>query len=255
MPNSGAARGRRAASPSHRCSASQYSQIFIDFRGIRDAVMREAGFDYFENSRRETYANRAYCIANPMGWRGYSNGLWGLAAATGPGNFRLPYQRRDAPVLRLFRARPGRASRMGATTGRLRRRRRSDRCRSRRKSSFPCAEALMKTWPRLFDRYGFKDSFNPSFTYRRASVETGSVDPQRGWVANDYLGIDQGPILLQAANYRDDFVWRYMRRVPAIRLGLKRAGFTGGWLGYQRICTTRLSFDTPVSLNASIATQ
>ena len=37
----------------------QYSHIFIDFRGIRDAPMRAAGFDYFENSRRETYANRA----------------------------------------------------------------------------------------------------------------------------------------------------------------------------------------------------
>jgi hypothetical protein len=60
--------------------------------------------------------------------------------------------------------------------------------------------------------------------------ESGSVDPKHGWVAKDYLGIDQGPILLQAANYRDDFVWRYMRRVPAIRRGLDRAGFTGGWL-------------------------
>jgi len=25
-------------------------------------------------------------------------------------------------------------------------------------------------------------------------------------------------------------VWRTMRRVPAIQRGLKRAGFTGGWL-------------------------
>jgi hypothetical protein len=49
-------------------------------------------------------------------------------------------------------------------------------------------------------------------------------------VGGDYLGIDQGPILLQAANHRDDFVWRYMRRVPAIRRGLQRAGFSGGWL-------------------------
>jgi hypothetical protein len=56
------------------------------------------------------------------------------------------------------------------------------------------------------------------------------VDSRDGWVDTDYLGIDQGPILLQAANYRDDFVWRYMRQVPAIRRGLMRAGFTGGWL-------------------------
>ena len=84
---------------------------------------------------------------------------------------------------------------------------------------------------RIFDRYGFRDSFNPSFTFADAPSKSGSVDPKHGWVATDYLGIDQGPILLQAANHRDDFVWRYMRNVPAIRLGLKRAGFTGAWLG------------------------
>ena len=60
---------------------------------------------------------------------------------------------------------------------------------------------------------------------------TGTVHPELGWLARDYLGIDQGPILLQAANYRDDFVWKHMGKSPAIRLGLKRAGFTGGWLG------------------------
>jgi hypothetical protein len=36
--------------------------------------------------------------------------------------------------------------------------------------------------------------------------------------------------LLQIANHRDDFVWRVMRRSSALRLGLQRAGFTGGWL-------------------------
>ena len=84
---------------------------------------------------------------------------------------------------------------------------------------------------RIFREYGFADSFNPSFTYSDVKLETGTVDPKTGWVATDHLGIDQGPILLQAANYRDDFVWRHMRRVPAIQAGLKRAGFTGGWLG------------------------
>ena len=93
----------------------------------------------------------------------------------------------------------------------------------------PCAEQLLKQ-PGLFDSHGFRDAFNPSFRYAGAKLETGSVDPQHGWVAKDYLGIDQGPIILQAANYRNDFVWKYMRRVPAIRRGLLRAGFTGGWL-------------------------
>jgi hypothetical protein len=94
----------------------------------------------------------------------------------------------------------------------------------------PAAEAMLHR-PGLFDRYGFRDSFNPSFTDVRVKVDTGHVDPRYGWVGGDYLGIDQGPILLQAANHRDDFVWRHMRRVPAIRRGLMRAGFSGGWLG------------------------
>ena len=115
----------------------QYSQIFIDFRGIRDAVMREAGFDYFENSRRETYANRAYCTANPMGWDGYSDRVWGLTACDGPGNFRAAIQRRDAAVLRLCRARARWESRTGGTTARSPRRPRSARCHSRRRSWFP----------------------------------------------------------------------------------------------------------------------
>jgi len=88
-------------------------------------------------------------------------------------------------------------------------------------------------WPGLFDRYGFKDAFNPSFTFTGVKMETGTADAKNGWVARDYLGIDQGPILLQAANHRDDFIWRYMRRVPAIRRGLELAGFTGGWLANE----------------------
>ena len=206
----------------------QYSHIFIDYRGIRDAPMREAGFDYFENSRRETFANRAYCIANPMGWRGYSDRIWGLTACDGPGDFRLPY--RGTPR-RFFgySARGPVGEPDGRDDGTLAPTAALGSLPFAPEIVIPCAEALMRQ-PRLFDAFGFKDSFNPTFTYSDVRVSTGTVDPRSGWVATDYLGIDQGPILLQAANARDDFVWRYMRRDAAIRRGLKRAGFTGGWL-------------------------
>jgi hypothetical protein len=95
----------------------------------------------------------------------------------------------------------------------------------------PCVSALLREHGRrIYSRYGFLDSFNPSFRYTGVASKSGTVDPRHGWIGRDYLGIDQGPILLQAANYRDEFVWRIMRRVPALRLGLQRAGFTGGWL-------------------------
>src|SRR6266550_9279586 len=45
-----------------------------------------------------------------------------------------------------------------------------------------------------------------------------------------YLGIDQGPILAMIENFRSELVWRLMRGNAHIIRGLKRAGFTGGWL-------------------------
>jgi hypothetical protein len=223
----------RGEGPSRRIAFAplmpgQYSHIFIDFRGIRDAVMREAGFDYFENSRREAYADRAYCISNPMRWGGYSDHVWGLAACDGPGDFRLPY-RGEIRQFHGYSARGPIDEPDGLDDGTIAPTAALGCLPFAPEIVIPVAGAFLKQ-PRLFDHYGFKDSFNPSFTYTDVKSDSGSVDPQYGWVANDYLGIDQGPILLQAANYRNEFVWRYMRRVPAIRRGLELAGFTGGWL-------------------------
>jgi len=61
-------------------------------------------------------------------------------------------------------------------------------------------------------------------------AECWKCDPALGWFDLDYLGIDQGPIIAMIENHRSDLVWRTMRGNPAIRLGLERAGFTGGWL-------------------------
>jgi hypothetical protein len=63
----------------------QFSHVWVDFRGLQDAYMRERGLDYFENSRRATYAQRSYAIENPKGWRSYGANIWGLTACDGPG--------------------------------------------------------------------------------------------------------------------------------------------------------------------------
>ena len=58
--------------------------------------------------------------------------------------------------------------------------------------------------------------------------------PDFGWVAGDYLGIDQGPILTMIENYRSALVWRVMRKNLYLRRGLEQAGFSGGWLGPEQ---------------------
>ena len=62
------------------------------------------------------------------------------------------------------------------------------------------------------------------------SVEHGHVVPGVGWFEDDYLGIDQGPIVLMIENYRSGLIWRLMTQNPALVRGLCRAGFNGGWL-------------------------
>ena len=63
----------------------QLSHLWVDFRGIRDAFMRERGSDYFENSRQATYVQQEYAIRNPLQFVGYGEHCWGFTACDGPG--------------------------------------------------------------------------------------------------------------------------------------------------------------------------
>jgi hypothetical protein len=45
-----------------------------------------------------------------------------------------------------------------------------------------------------------------------------------------HFGINQGPIVLMIDNYRSGLLWQLMRGCPYVVAGLRRAGFTGGWL-------------------------
>ncbi len=63
----------------------QLSHIWIDFRSIQDVFMLGKGIDYFENSRRATYAQQRYAIDNPRKFEGYGSHCWGITASEGPG--------------------------------------------------------------------------------------------------------------------------------------------------------------------------
>lgn len=208
----------------------QYSEMWIDFRGIRDEPMRRAGFDYFENSRRATLAQHAYATANPMGWTGYDDRIWGLTACDGPGHFELRHEGHAARFAG-YAARGPIAEPDGFDDGTI--------APTAMLGSLPFAPEICipsvltmqaRHGRRIYGQYGFLDSFNPSFRDTNVRVATGTVDAQSGWVATDYLGIDQGPIVGMLANYRSESIWRATRRSPNIIRGLQRAGFTGGWL-------------------------
>jgi hypothetical protein len=204
----------------------QYSHVWIDFRGIRDAYMRNKGFDYFENSRRATLAQQAYAIANPMGWKAYSRDIWGLTACDGPGDSTHLY-RGERRQFHGYDARgPGQDD-----DGTLAPTAALGSIAFAPEICTAAAVAMHRQFgPAIYGRYGFTDAFNPSFDFTDVRPETGKVVPAAGWVAPQYLGIDQGPIVAMIENLRGGLIWNTMRQNPHIQRGLKRAGFTGGWL-------------------------
>jgi len=199
----------------------QYSHVWIDFRGIRDKYMREKGIDYFINSVRATAANQAYCMDNPAKWSGYSKSVWGLTASDGP--LKMPALDGGKPSpFRAYWAR-GATSQFSNDDGTI--------APTAAGGSMPFAPQLAintllyfrsQFGERLYGRYGFKDAFNLSFPTSSPAV--------KGWFDDQYVAIDQGPILLMSENFRTGLLWDLMRRHPAIQTGLLRAGFTGGWL-------------------------
>ncbi len=209
----------------------QYSHVWVDYRGIQDAYMRERGLDYFENSRRAALAQRAYAVANPGGWADYGENIWGLTACDGPGSLTATDHQGRSRQFHDYKARG--AGLVGTLDdGTL--------APTAAAASLPFAPtevtaALQAMHQRfgahVYGRFGFLDAFNTSFRDESARLSNGRVVPGFGWVDTDYIGIDQGPIVAMIANHRQDLVWKTMRANPHLRRGLARAGFRGGWLG------------------------
>ena len=170
----------------------QYSHCWIDFRDIRDPYTSARDLDYFENSRRATLAQQAYCIANPGGFTGYNALTWGITASDIQGG----YLARGAPPAQN-------------DNGTLAPTAAASSIPFAPEIVIPTLHNLYDGFPLLWSTYGFRDAFNPG----------------TGWYDTDVLGIDQGPILIMIENYRTGRVWERMMGNSVIQTGLDRAGF------------------------------
>lgn len=185
----------------------QFSQAFVDCRGLVDRYMKNKGIDYFENSRRATYVQRQYAIDNPYGWSGYDSLCWGVTASDGPTdkyNFGdkkfLGYAGRGTSGPELNYHDDGTIAPYGPL------------------SSLPFAPEIVfptirnineKYGKELWGKYGYLDAFNPTAK----------------WVNDDYIGIDQGPMLIMIENFRTGLVWNNIMPDPVIQRGLNKLGF------------------------------
>jgi hypothetical protein len=196
----------------------QLTHVWVDFRDIRDEFMRQHDLDYFENSRRATFVQQQYAIRNPRGFAHYDECCWGITASDGPG----PKTLRINGVERVFYDYIARGVPFGPDDGTL--------APWAVVASLPFAPEIVLPTIENFDRmdleaartFGYKASFNPTFPAQPKH--------EHGWVSPYNFGLNQGPIVLMIENHQSGFLWSLMRQCPYLVTGLRRAGFTGGWL-------------------------
>lgn len=161
------------------------------FLGLNPKNLKDQYADYWQQNVHHTKINHAYCHENPSNYLGYSEVCWGLTASDGNTGYSAHSPTNDKGVI--------------APTAAL--------------SSMPYTpdesmDALhffyYKMGDKLWKEHGFMDAFNLN----------------AGWYANDFLAIDQGPIIVMIENHRTELLWNLFMDIPEIQTGLTRLGFT-----------------------------
>jgi hypothetical protein len=164
---------------------AHYSYLGLDPRNLSDTYA-----NYWTQNVNHSLINQAYVKANPKNWVGYSEDNWGLTASDNHQGYSAHSPTNDLGVI--------------TPTAAL--------------SSFPYTpEESMKALKffyysigdRLWGPYGFYDAFNLT----------------EGWVADSYLAIDQGPIVVMIENYRTGLLWELFMSAPEVQDGLTKLGF------------------------------
>jgi hypothetical protein len=163
---------------------TQFSFLGFDPRNKRDQFT-----NYFLNNRNIALINRAYCIENPRGFKGYGPDCWGLSAGVNSGGGR-PLPRDDNGTI----------------------------CCSAALGVFPYTPAESMTvlkhfyndlGPKIWGPYGFHDGFNET----------------EDWFDEVYMGLNQAQIVAGIENHRSGLLWRLFMANPEIPPMLQSVGF------------------------------
>jgi hypothetical protein len=192
-----------------------FSHAWIDFRGIRDAFMREKASDYFENTKSAIAIHREYGERNPYGFKAYSRDFWGITAGDGPTTPELGENGRD----RRFFGYMSRGVPYGPDDGTIAPWAMLATLPFAAEAALAGTRRLLKMYPQVCGRDRFSSGFNPTLQGTSGS-----------WLSEGWYGLDQGLLAMMIENHRTGLIWDLMRRCCYVRDGLKRAGFEGGWL-------------------------
>lgn len=169
---------------------TQYTYQGIDPNGLKDDSV-----DYWQQNVNHTLINRAWCIDNPLKYKGYGENCWGLTAGDSYKGYIAHCPQEDSGVIQPTAA----------------------------LSAFPYTpqysmQALRHFYydlgSKIWGPYGFADGFNET----------------KNWYAKTHLAIDEGPIVVMIENYRSGLLWKLFMNIPDVQNGLKRLGFESKYM-------------------------
>ncbi|WP_369753679.1 glucoamylase family protein [Flavobacterium sp. WC2409] len=169
---------------------AQYSYLGLDPSQLSDQYA-----NYWDLTQNQAKIIYSHCIANPKGWKGYSDKCWGLTAsysrnADGTTGYSAHDTDNDLGVI--------------TPTAAL--------------SSFPYTPTeSMKFLHYLYDE---KKS-----DYVGIAGPYDAFSPNYNWVTPRYLAIDQGTIAPMIENYRSGLIWKLFMNAPEVKPGLEKLGF------------------------------
>ena len=170
---------------------AQYSYLGLDPRGLSDQYA-----NYWTLTQNHSKIINKYCIANPKGWKGYSDKCWGLTAS---------YSRNSDGTTGYSAHQPNNDLGVITPTAAL--------------SSFPYTPAeSMKFLHYLYDEN--------KTAYVGIAGPYDAFSPNYNWVTKRYLAIDQGTIAPMVENYRTGLLWNLFMKAPEVKTGLTTLGFS-----------------------------
>lgn len=161
------------------------------FMGLDPNNLQDNYANYWTQNVNHTLINRQHCIINPNNFVGYSAHCWGLTASDNHQGYSAHSPTNDLGVITPTAA----LGSMPYTP----------------EESMDAMRFFYYTiGDKLWGQYGFYDAFN--FT--------------EGWVANSYLAIDQGPIVVMIENHRTGLLWSHFMTAPEVSTAMNQLGFS-----------------------------
>jgi len=163
-----------------------YSHLGINPHGLTDQYA-----DYWQEHVNTAKIHVAYAVANPSGFKNYSNKCWGLTASDDPSGYTAhqPVSNDNGTI---------------SPTAAL--------------ASMPYTPVESLRALKYFYRERGKDLFGPYGPYD-------AFNDELYWVKKAYIGIDQGPIVVMIENHRTGLLWNSFMVDTDVRAGLSKLGF------------------------------